>query len=119
MGAFDSANVALVAYAEVFGDTGASTGTNSGITTTRTSLGRYVAILPSGLTQSGYRDLIFVQPKLASGVALNGLVRSAKVIDDLDATKVIEIVSATTAVDCDFSIMIWRTQVPPPSGSPA
>jgi hypothetical protein len=116
---FDSAALATVAYAEVVGADGSSTRTNSGVTTTRQSLGTYSVALQTNMTQNGVRDLIFIQPKMATGVALNGVIHAATVNDDADATKLVQICNATTAIDSDFSIWILRTVIPPPAGAPA
>ena len=119
MNAYSTANLALVAYAEVDGATGASTATNSGVTTTRTSTGVYLVALPSVLTQFSARDLIFVQPKSTAALGVSN-VPSALVNDIPTATKIVYIGdSTTTAVDCSFSIVILRTLVPPPTGAPA
>jgi hypothetical protein len=117
---FSGANLATVAYAEV-SEGGTSSVTNSGITTTRTSRGIYFAMLPTAIAQVGSKDLIFVQPKLASGV----LAAAMAIVDDTAiVTKVIRIFdgntanSASTGIDCDFSLLILRTTISPPAGSP-
>jgi len=120
MNAFSSANLAVVAYAEVEGSAGASTATNSGVRTTRIALGRYVVILPTNLSQEAARDLIFVQPKSSKpkpDAELLGV--GAVASDTLTTTKTVQISNSTTCVDCDFSIIIMRTTVPPPVGAPA
>ena len=121
---FSGANLATVAYAEIDGVAGASTVTNSGLTTTRTAAGTYVAILPTGLTQNTGRDLIFVQAKANNdGTSLTA--KMAVVDDSLEATKTIAIFSgdptlaASTRIDSSFSILILRTTISPPSGGPA
>jgi len=124
---FSGANLAVVAYAEVEGVAGASTLTNSGITTTRTALGLYVAILPANLAQSQARDLIFVQPKGPyNATAGTSAVAKMAVVDDSDPiTKGIAIFdgnpanAATTRIDSDFSLLILRTTITPPTGAPA
>ena len=116
---FNSPNLATVAYAEVDGTAGASTVCNSGLTTTRTALGVYVAILPTGLFQAEGRDLIFVQVKRKGAAVMTD------VDDSLDATKTISLWdgnpanAATTKVDASFSILILRTTIAPPTGAPA
>jgi hypothetical protein len=123
MSAFDSANIAVVAYAEVVGGDGNSTATNSGVGTTRLSQGRYAVSLPAANTQQNDRDLIFVQPKSTLLSVAVGLARCARVKDDYAATKIVEIVDpvagTATCVDSDFSILILRTQITPPTGAPA
>jgi hypothetical protein len=126
---FSGANLATVAYAEVDGTAGASTVTNSGVTTTRTAAGTYVVVLPTGITQNVSRDLIFVTPKTANGDTQPnpaGLVAKMAVVDDtLEATKTIAIFSgdpslaASTRIDSSFSILILRTTITPPTGAPA
>lgn len=121
---FSGANLATVAYAEVDGVAGASTVTNSGVTTTRTAAGTYVVVLPTGLTQNVGRDLIFVQAKANNDGT--SLVAKMSVVDDsLEATKTIAIfagdpsLAAATRIDSSFSILILRTTIAPPSGAPA
>jgi len=126
---FSGANLATVAYAEVDGTAGASTATNSGVSTTRAAAGPDILVLPTGLTQQGSRDLIFVQPKTnATDTQPNpaGLVAKMAVVDDtLEATKTIAIFSgdptlaAVTRIDSSFSILILRTTITPPAGAPA
>jgi hypothetical protein len=119
---FSGANLATVAYANVDGAAGASTVTNSGITTTRTALGTYVVILPTNLTQTAGRDLIVVTPKAPAGAPVAVMFT---VDDALDATKTISFFDgnpangATTKLDSSFSILILRTTIAPPSGAPA
>lgn len=117
---FSGPNLATVAYAEVAGTNGASTAMNSGITTTRVSQGVYVAVLPANNLQTSSRDLIFVQPK---GTSV--LPKMAVVDDSLDATKTIYIWdgdpagTGPTTIDSDFSLIILRTTISPPAGSPS
>jgi hypothetical protein len=118
---FDQAKLAVVAYAEVTGSDGSSTRTNSGISTTRTGLGTYALDLPVaganqvGLQQFSDRDLIFVQPLNASAPI------AATAVNDANQTRKLVFTgsSATTAVDCDFSVLILRTLTPPAVGGPA
>ena len=118
-GIFNTQTLATVAYAEIDGTAGASTATNSGITTTRTALGVYVAILPTGLFQAEARDLIFVQVKREGAGVMTD------VDDSLDATKTITLWDgnpangAATKIDASFSILILRTTITPPTGAPA
>lgn len=121
---FSGPNLATVAYAEVDGVEGASTATNSGVTTTRTALGTYVVILPTTLTQNESRDLIFVTLKQSSDGS--GLVAKNCVVDDsLPATKVVNIFSgnpalaASTKIDSSFTVIILRSTIAPPLGAPA
>jgi len=112
---FDSAGLAIVAYAEVLAD-GTSPNTNSGVATTKTGTGRYTVTLPADKAQTNARDLIFVQPL---GVANNTPVTSR--VDDTTSTTVkgIEICNGTTAADSAFTVLILRTIIPPPAGAPA
>lgn len=126
---FSGVNLATVAYADVDGATGASTVTNSGVTTTITASGTYTVVLPTGLTQAGGRDLIFVTPTTnATDTQPNpaGLIAKMAVVDDtLAATKTIAIfggdpsVAAPTRINSSFSILILRTTISPPTGAPA
>ena len=122
---FSGPNLATVAYAEVDGATGASTATNSGVTTTRTASGTYVVILPTTLAQDVSRDLIFVQPKSNNDGSSFAIPRFADVDDSLAVTKTINIWSgnpaaaAATLIDGTFSILILRTTITPPAGAPA
>jgi len=114
---FDSAALAIVAYAEVAAD-GTSTLINSGVVTARTSLGRYTVTLPADKAQSAARDLIFVCPK----GTIDSTPYSHKVDDSSATVKEIAIYGGsplTTFADSAFSILILRTTVTPPAGSPA
>lgn len=119
---FSGANLAVVAYAEVEGTAGASTATNSGITTTRTALGLYLATLPTNLAQSQSRDLMFVQAKgpYSSTPGLSAVAKM-QTVDDSDPTvKAIAFFNAAgTPLDSDFSLLILRTTISPPAGAPA
>jgi hypothetical protein len=114
---FDSAGLAIVAYAEVAAN-GTSTVTNSGVTTTKVGTGVYTVTLPPGKTQLASRDLIFVQP-----ITSVAFVPTSSSVDDRDpAVKGVQIYVGsplTTTADCAFSILILRTIVPPPAGAPA
>jgi hypothetical protein len=122
---FSGANLATVAYAEVDGTAGASTVTNSGVTTTRTASGTYVVILPTTLAQDVSRDLIFVQPKANNDGTSFAIPRFATVDDSLSITKTINIWSgnpaaaAATLIDGSFSVLLLRTTITPPTGAPA
>ena len=108
---FDSAALAIVAYAQVDGRTGYSTCTNSGVFTTRVSKGHYFVALQTGQAQRADRNLIFVQPmttKLGTQPAMS------VVLDGLAATKEIVFGNGTSAVDTSFGILILRTTIVPP-----
>ncbi len=114
---FDSAGLAIVAYAEVASD-GTSTATNSGVTTARTGAGQYTVTLPTNKTQNGARDLIFVTPK----GTITSDPYSHKVDDSDPATKRVAIYGGsplTSFADSAFSVLILRTIIPPPSDGPA
>lgn len=122
---FSGANLASVAYAEVDGVAGASTTTNSGVTTTRTALGTYVVILPTNLAQVEATDLIFVQLKESAAGGGAGLVAKNAVVDDsLSVTKTVFVWSGdpalgvATLIDSSFSILILRSTITPPAGAP-
>jgi hypothetical protein len=104
---FDSAGLAIVAYAEVVGATGSSSACNSGVTTARVSAGLYTITLPSDKTQYANRDLMFVQ---VDGSSTNTI---AALVDNTDpAVKVVRTSSASTLVDADFTVLILRTIAP-------
>jgi hypothetical protein len=122
---FAGPNLATVAYAEVDGTAGASTVTNSGVTTTRTGSGTYVVVLPTTLAQEVGRDLIFIQAKADNAGTGASVPRFTTVDDTLAVTKTIymwsgnPIAAAATLIDGSFSILILRTTITPPTGSPA
>ncbi len=109
---FDSAGLAIVAYAEVTGSDGSSTATNSGVTTTKLGTGQYRVTLPVGKQQSNTRDLIFVCPK-AHPLTSSPL---SHAVDDSDvANKDVAIYGGSplaTFADADFSVLILRTIIP-------
>jgi hypothetical protein len=119
---FDSAGLAIVAYAQVDGHSGASTPTaqaNSGVSTTKISTGLYQVFLPTGLTQDPSRDLIYVQPKaLPTTTAIQlGCAVVANVVEESATVKQVKLtgVSAaltTTAIDSDFNFFVLRTILP-------
>ena len=118
---FDSAGLAVVAYAQVDGATGASGSSqlaNSGVFTTRISQGVYNVNLSTAIEQDPSRDLIFVQPKATTAIPAAGA-RSAVITESgNDITKIVEIFGTdvlggtTTALDSDFNILILRTILP-------
>jgi len=116
---FDSAGLAIVAYAQVDGATGSSSSTalaNSGVSTTRISTGVYNVTLPTGLSQDLSRDMIFVQPKVTTALP-TPCARSAVVFEPDATTKVVTIYGAnlsivTTALDSDFDVLFLRTILP-------
>jgi hypothetical protein len=108
---FDSAGLAIVAYAEVLAD-GSSVATNSGVATTKIGTGQYRITLPVNKTQDNSRDLIFVTPKaypLSSGPLSHA-------VDDRDpANKDVAIYGVSpiaTFADAPFSVIILRTIIP-------
>jgi hypothetical protein len=116
---FDSAGLAIVAYAQVTGGTSSTATANSGVSTTRVTTGIYQVFLPTGLAQSDTKDLIFVQPKAnPSTTAIQlGCAVVADVVEESAATKQVKLTGVsgtltTTAVDSDFDILILRTIMP-------
>jgi hypothetical protein len=119
---FDSAGLAVVAYAQVNGATGASENTsnlaNSGIYTTRLQLGQYLVQISTALGQIPSRDLIFVQPARLTGYTNPAYPPGSLVTDANAYNKIVEfgtldpVSGLTTALDCDFSILILRTILP-------
>jgi len=125
---FSAPNLAIVAYAEVDGETGASTRLNSGITTSRTpgpfGLGQYIILLPTNLGQFQARDVIVVQAKNDAGGG--GIVSKNCAIDDSPSDfKLIEFfngapeLGGSTRIDSTFFVLILRTTISPPGVSPA
>jgi hypothetical protein len=111
---FDSAALAIVAYAEVASD-GTSTATNSGITTAKTATGTYTLTLPANKAQADATSMVLVTPK----GALDTVTLAAKVVDTSDSVKTVVICNGTTTADAAFSVLILRTVVPAPAGAPA
>jgi hypothetical protein len=113
---YDNAGLAVVAYGEVLAD-GTSPNLNSGVTTARTSAGLYTITLPANKLQSGVRDLMFVTPK----GAITATPFSHKIDDSDPAVKQVAIYGGaplTTFADSEFSFVIFRSIVNPPTGSP-
>jgi hypothetical protein len=112
---FDSAALAIVAYAHVDGATGASTVTNSGVLTTRYSTGYYYVALQTAMSQANCKDFVIVQPTAFTGMELDtGYPTASLVIDQQITTKQVLLGSGSTAQDCSFSIIILRTTIPTP-----
>ena len=114
---FDSAALAIVAYAHVDGNTGASTVTNSGVITSRNTTGQYIVALQTAMSQANCKDFVLVQPTAFTGPSDSGYVNpiASLVIDSQSTTKQICLgAGASTAVDCSFSIIILRTTIPTP-----
>ena len=118
---YDIAGLAVVAYAEVLAD-GTSPNTNSGVGTLKTGTGQYTVVLPANMQQSAARDLMFVTPKKSLTDANAGIPLSHAVDDSNSALKRIAIYGGSplqTFADAEFSVIIFRTIVPPPANSPA
>lgn len=113
---FDSAALAIVAYAHVDGNTGASTVTNSGVITSRNTTGQYIVALQTAMSQANCKDFVLVQPTAFTGPADSGYIVpvASLVIDSQSTTKQISLGVGSTAVDCSFSIIILRTTIPTP-----
>jgi hypothetical protein len=113
---FDSAALAIVAYAHVDGNTGASTVTNSGVITSRNTTGQYIVALQTAMSQANCKDFVLVQPTAFTGPSDSGYVNpiASLVIDSQSTTKQINLGAGSTAVDCSFSIIILRTTIPTP-----
>ena len=113
---FDSAALAIVAYAHVDGNTGASTVTNSGVITSRNTTGQYIVALQTAMSQANCKDFVLVQPTAFTGPSDSGYVNpiASLVIDSQSTTKQISLGVGSTAVDCSFSIIILRTTIPTP-----
>ena len=113
---FDSAALAIVAYAHVDGNTGASTVTNSGVITSKNTTGQYIVALQTAMSQANCKDFVLVQPTAFTGPYDSGYVNpiASQVIDSQSTTKQINLGVGSTAVDCSFSIIILRTTIPTP-----
>ena len=119
---FDSAGLAIVAYAQVDGATGNSVSTalaNSGVSTTRISTGLYQLTLPTALTQDPSRDLIVIQAKsVPTTTAIRAGLKPIPDLCELSAqVKQISMIGvsgtlATTAIDSDFNVIVLRTILP-------
>jgi len=122
---FDSAGLAIVAYAEVLGN-GTTPAVNSGITVTKATdvVGHYVITLPSGKAQgssvSGQypRDLILTQalvtqsplPVLSAAPDPNTTINA-----DGSGSFNVYTTQGSTLADGAFSLLILRTLLPTPS----
>jgi len=108
---FDSAALAIVAYAEVLAD-GTSAGTNSGVITVHGSPGVYTVTLPTSTTgglnlaQQAGRDLFIVEP-------LGPTPLMHTVLEISPSQKTIIFSNGSTFVDNAFNLVILRTTVPP------
>ena len=115
---FDSAALAIVAYAHVDGATGASTVTNSGVITTKLGgpgTGSYSVALQTAMSQANCKDFVLVQPTAFTGLELDTAYPPASlVLDEQLTTKQVLLGNGTTSVDCSFSIIILRTTIPTP-----
>ena len=117
---FSNTSLAIVAYAQVSGTDGSSTLCNSGIATTRLGMGTFRLSLPVGsqnqigLGQLAATDLVTVTPLTLStaspptGPVLLTVVNNQDTNDKL----VLFGTSATTAIDTDFSVVIYRSNIP-------
>jgi hypothetical protein len=117
---FSGPNLATVAYAAVDATAGASTVMNSGVQTTRISLGKYQIILPTNLAQNEGTDLVFIQ-----AIESPGTTGRASVVDNsLSVTKLVYFwdtnpaLGAATNIDTSFSVVILRSTITPPAGAP-
>lgn len=120
---FSQAQLAVVAYAQVSGQDGSSSLCNSGIATTRLGMGTFQLGLPVGsqnqigLGQLAATDLVVVTP-LTPYTGLIGPgnpvpVQMLVVNNNNTNNKLVLFgTSSTTAVDCDFSVIIYRSLIP-------
>ena len=111
-GAFDQANLAVVAYAHVNSD-GTSPDCNSGVTTSKTNTGIYKVTLPLNLAQSSSRIFCLVTPINGGPVAY--FVSTSTVTD----YGVDFFTPGAGALDYAFQIVFLRTIETPPAGAPA
>ena len=113
---FDSAGLAIVAYAQVNGATGSSSSTalaNSGVTTTKVpaTTGQYLVNLSTALGQDPSRNLIFVQAAIPATSPFYNIPGTLAVDVD-NYTKLVLLGTGTTAIDCGFDILVLRTILP-------
>jgi len=119
---FDSAGLAIVAYAQVKGSDGSSENStalaNSGIYTTRLSRGQYLVQMSTALGQDPSRDLIFVQPT-TTFTSYPAFPPGSLVSDKDDYNKIVSFgtldpinTGSSTMLDCDFNILVLRTILP-------
>lgn len=123
---FDSAGLAVVAYAEVLGQSpsapaaGTSPNSNSGVTTTRVGVGLYDVILPASKAQSAATELLIVTPE--PPYPFTGQQYSAAVANDPTNSQIKHVAvyanQALTDNFVSFDILILRTVISPPAGSP-
>lgn len=122
---FDSAGLAIVAYAEIIGTDGTSPSVNSGVDTSRVSAGQYQVALRPGNTQTPVgndtypRDLVFAQ------VIQHPLDDSAFIVkvDPINTispttgkgTFNVVITNGSTFVDASFAVLVLRTITPAPT----
>ena len=115
---FSQAQLAVVAYAQVSGTDGSSTLCNSGLNTTRLGMGTFQLGLPVGsqnqlgLGQLFQTDLVTVTPLSASTIPTTPLAVMVVNNNDTNNKLVLFGSSATTAVDTDFSVIIYRSLIP-------
>jgi hypothetical protein len=115
---FSQAQLAVVAYAQVSGTDGSSTLCNSGLATTRLGAGTYQLGLPVGsqnqlgLGQLAATDLVTVTPLSVATTPTTPLM--VMVVNNTDTNNKLVLFgsSATTAVDSNFSVIIYRSLVP-------
>ena len=119
---FDSAGLAIVAYAQVNAD-GSSENTtnkaNSGIYTTRLAQGQYLVQMSTALGQDPSQDLIFVQPTNTTYAGLGTTPIPASLVEDSDDFNKIVVFTdggyGTTAIDCNFNVLVLRTVIGSPN----
>lgn len=109
---FDSAALAIVAYAHVNGTDGTSTTCTDNLTTSRVSQGVYALTLPTGLGQEIQNDLFIVTPHTTTALPNTGLITNPRVFDISSNLKEVLVGTASTALDCDFDVLILRTTLP-------
>jgi hypothetical protein len=122
---FDSAGLAIVAYAEVLAN-GTSPSLNSGIGTAKVpnTTGQYAITLPSGKVQGPAvagqypRDLVIVNP---IGLSATFVTADPTNIPNSDGsgTFLVNVYTGGTLADGQFSVLILRTVLPTPAGNTA
>ncbi len=117
-GQYDSAGLAVVGYAQVRAD--ASTpDCNSGLTITKTGTGSYSLQLPpvGSDTQTLQQDNSRI---LISAIPIDSIPGSLRVINSAPNVRTIVFTDPDGGLaDAAFHLIVFRTLVPPPAGSPA
>lgn len=125
---FSSANLAVIAYAQVNAN-GHSPNENSGVTTTRISMGLYGVIFPPNQEVTPGDFIMHVQARtndtpfgkntvVGLGSAIGGFTDVLKIVE-FWTTQIIDGVHFPLRCDSDFCVWFLRTTSNQPPGAPA